>query len=257
MKRILEFSKFQAEYRPITLHVKGIGSIHLDEKKVEQKEILIRSIINKIYPGFRKDESFERNGVMISGELLNKTQKNIAILYEMIDIAKSIGIQIKTADDLINFISQRGQDLFSSDGQFFKRIYKRLGGATELGKEKESVANDFFKRFAKERGIDIELKSPKSYKDDIGGIDAYFEYNGKTWTIQTKTLSKVEETEKYLNIYITGDFTKVKTNYFIVISKDGLGKNYIFKGRNVINLRDEEGADYYQVPKSDLIYTEF
>jgi hypothetical protein len=32
---------------------------------------------------------------------------------------------------------------------------------------------------------------------------------------------------------------------------------YIFKGKNVVSLKDDRGLDYYQIPKADLLYSEF
>ena len=256
MKLILEYGRFMAEYKPINLYIKGQAPIFLDAKKSEEKEILVRSIINKIYPGFRGNDSFDVDGVSVSGELLNKSQKNISILYEIVDISKSIGQTIRTADDLINFIRINAFDLFSVKGKFFDRIYTRLGGATEKGKSKESESNDLFTRYANSKGIKVELKAPESYQQDIDGIDAYFEYNGNRYTIQTKTLSSIKEEGDYYVVYISGYFTKIKTQYLVLIPKDSFNKKYIFKGKNVTTQIDKNGVDYYYIPKSDLLYTE-
>lgn len=256
MKLIREFGRFVADYKPINLYIKGQKPIIIDPDKARQKELLVRSIINQLYPNFRGNDSFIVNGVSISGELLNKAQKNIAILYEIVDIAKSEGVKIQTADDLINFISAHSQDLFHPDGVFFDRVYTRLGGATTKGKEKESESNNLFTRYANSKGIKVELKSPDSYQEDIAGVDAYFEHNGTKYTIQTKTLSSITEHDNSYIVYISGYFTKIKTHYLVLMPKDNLNKKYIFKGKNVQTLVNEQGVNYYLIPKSDLLYTE-
>ncbi len=264
MKIIKDFSRFKADYKPITLYIKGQSPIILDSEKSRQKEVLVRSIIDEIYPKFSGNDSFDVDGFIVSGELLNKAQKNIAILYEIVDIAKSIGVSIFTADELIEFISQYRFDLFSVSGKFFDKVYTRLGGVTEKGKQKELESNDLFVRYANSKGIKVDLKSPDSYKDDIAGIDAYFELNGIRYTIQTKTLSSISEEGDNYVVYISGYFTKIKTHYLVLIPKDTdentedvkkLSK-YIFKGRNVQTLIDKQGVNYYLIPKSDLLYIE-
>lgn len=256
MKLILEYDRFVAEYKPINLYIKGQASIFLDANKSKEKEILVRSIIHEIYPEFRGNESFNFKGVTISGELLNKAQKNIAILYEIVSIAKEEGEKIQTADQLINFISTHSKDLFHPEGIFFNRIYTRLGGATETGKLKESESDELFTRYANTKGIKVELKAPDSYKQDISGIDAYFELKGTRYTIQTKTLSSIKEEDDYYVVYISGYFTKIKTHYLVLMPKESFNKKYIFKGKNVTTQIDKNGVDYYYIPKEDLLYVE-
>lgn len=251
MKLIKEFGSFIANYKPITLYIKGQSPIILDTEKSKQKELLIRSIINELYDG----ESFVVNGVTISTELLNKAQKNIAILYEIVDIAKEEGVGIQTADELINFISTHHADLFHPDGLFFDRIYKKLGITTEKGKEKELISDELFKKYATTKGFNLELKSPTS-DEDKSGIDSYFELNDKIYNIQTKTLSSITEDDLNYHVYITGYFTEIKTHYLVLISNDRFNRNYIFKGKNVKTPLDKSGVNYYLIPKSDLLYTE-
>lgn len=256
MRLILEYGNFVAEYKPINLLVKGQSPVFLSVDKSREKELLVKSIIREIYPKHRGDETFKFKGVMISGELLNKAQKNIAILYEIINIAKEEGVKIQTADDLINFIKNKANDLFSPDGLFFNRVYGRLGGATDKGRIMESESNNFFKRYADSKGISIDLKSPDTYKQDIGGVDAYFELKGVKYTIQTKTLSSIREDDEFYIVYISGYFTQIKTHYLVLIPEASSGKKYIFKGKNVVTKIDSNGVNYYYIPKADLLYTE-
>jgi hypothetical protein len=256
MVLILEYSKFIAEYKPINLKVKGQPPIFFSSEKSREKELLIKSIIRDIYPKHRVDETFEFNGVMIRGELLCKAQKNIAILYEIIDIAKSKGVKIKNADDLINFIKNQSNELFHPNGAFFDRIYKKLGSKSDEGVVKESEAKEFFKRYADNKGISIDIKSPDNYNQDIDGVDAYFELNGVRYTIQIKTLSYIIEDGDFYKVYISGYFTKIKTHYLVLLPKVASNRKYIFKGRNVVTQIDESGVDYYYIPKADLLYTE-
>jgi hypothetical protein len=253
---ILEYNNFIAEYKPINLKVKGQPPIFLSTYKSREKELLIRSIIRDIYAKHSVDDTFKFNDTLIKMELLNKAQKNIAILYEIIDIAKSEGIEIKNADDLINFIKIKSNELFHPNGVFFNRIYNKLQSKSDEGRSKESEAKEFFKRYAQHKGISLDIKSPDNYKEDINGVDAYFIFNGVKYTIQIKTLSSINEEDNFYKVYISGYFTKIKTHYLVLMPKIKSNRKYIFKGKNVTTKIDVNGVDYYHIPKIDLLYTE-
>ncbi len=255
MKLLLEYSQYKASYAPIKIYVKGVSPIFLDKSKSREKELLVRSIINEIYPKFDGNNSFEFDGVVVSGELLNKAQKNIAILCEIVEISKSTSV-IRTADDLISFIRENKYDLFSPKGKFFSRIYGRLDKATKSGKVKENESDLLFKEFTKSKGFEIELKAPDSYKEDIKGVDAYFISKGRKYTIQTKTLRSVELIGEFYIVYISGYYTEIKTHYFVAIpdAKSSTNKKYIFKGVNAIKELDESRVFYYKIPKGDLLF---
>jgi hypothetical protein len=254
MKLILEFGKFEPLYTPIKLYIKGQAPIFIDSDKSEEREKLLRKILNEIYPDFKSIKEFTINGLVISNGILNKCPKNISILYEIVEISKSISQTITNADELLYFIERFKYDLFSPNGRFFNRIYEKLGISSSKGRDREKEAEILFKSYADSRGIsNIEIKSTTS-KEDISGIDCYFEFNKKRYTIQTKTLSRIlEDDDKYI-VYISGYFTKVTTNYLILIP-DNISKKYIFRGKNVINNIDKNGVDYYSIPKSDLLYS--
>jgi len=257
MRIIKEFNRFVADYKPINLYIKGQSPIIIDGDKAKEKELLVRSAIKKFYPDIKIDELYINTmGVRLRTDLLNKAQKNIAILYEIVDIAKENEIIIKTADDLINFISENLANLFKVGGAFFDRIYARLEGVSKKGTEKELISDILFKKYAKSKGFNISMMSTYS-DEDIGGTDSYFKHNNKKYTIQTKTLSniyKCESTECY-KIYISGYLTDIKTNYFVLIPEEDSGINkYIFKGKNVKIARNRRGINHYSVPISDLLY---
>jgi hypothetical protein len=125
-----------------------------------------------------------------------------------------------------------------------------------MGRVKESESDELFTRYAEDKGIKVELKAPDSYKQDIDGIDSYFEHEGSRYTIQTKTLASIEDKGDHYIVYIDGYFTKIKTHYLVLISKNSFTKNYIFKGRNVTTQIDKNDVDYYYIPKENLLYVE-
>jgi hypothetical protein len=260
MKIIREFSRFVASYKPINLYIKGQSPIIIDEDKAREKELLIKSIIKSLYPEMKSSDSYITTmGVDLRTDLLNKAQKNISILYEIVDIARENGIKLETSDSLIDFILKNSKDLFKVGGRFFDRIYARLENVSKKGKDKESISDELFQRYAKSKGKYVNLQPPGSSDEDIKGVDSYFILNDNKYTIQTKTLSDLSKYKsgEYYRVYISGYYTDIKTNYLVLIPEESSSnKKYIFKGRNVKTLKDMRGLDYYSIPSSDLLYSE-
>lgn len=259
--KLLKFKKFfessyVATYRPINLRLPGY-TLEINTSKIEEKEKVIKSAINQIYPNFNFSKNIMVDGREVRTDILSKCQKNIAILYEFCNISLEEGNPIKTADELISFIDKNKFELFKVGGKYFDRIYSRLEKVSNSGSQKENIANDFIKKYARTKGIDIEILPPTS-KEDIGGIDGYFIFKGKKYTIQTKSISKLIENGDHYEIYISGDFTKISTDYLILIPSDKLKfkEKMIFKGANILTMVNESGVNYYQSPKSNLLFRE-
>ncbi len=260
MRLILEFDKFKPEYRPIRLFKTDKYLINFDAGKTEEKEKLVRSIINEYYPEINKSDTINRNGRLLSSELLNKSQKNIKILYVIADLMVDLGFSLIQPDDVINFIRDNSYDLFNVDGIYFDEIYNALRGVTESGALKEQEGCDLFRRYALSKGFEVEILPPDTSYDDIAGIDAYFKVGETPYTIQIKTLDSIELVEDFYHVFISGDFTKIKTHYLVLVpeldKKTPSNKKYVFKGSNIITGIGEDGRYYYIVPSSNLLYSE-
>lgn len=246
--KLLEYADFTG-YKPITLYIKGQWPIYIDPEKSKEKDLLIRSITNEFYPNLIGDK--EINGIIISSHLINKAQKNTAILYEISYIAISNNKRPLTIDQLLDYIRENKYDLFHVNGKYFNLIYNRLKSVSELGKDAETKTKDFFTEYAESKEISIELKDPTE-EEDKKGTDLYFNYKGKSWTIQTKTLSSIKEESDHYIVYISGYFTKINTHYLVLISNN---KNYIFNGKNIDTKIDDKGENFYSIPKQNLLYS--
>ena len=258
MKLILEYDQFRAEYRPIKLSKKENYDVNFSIEDIEKKEKLIRQILNDYYPEINKNDTIISNGTVLSSELLNKSQKNIKILYVIADIMIGNGEMINCADDIINFIDINKEELFKVGGIYFSKIYAALTGVSESGSSREEEAIKLFKQYASTKGFDIEILPPDRKEDDISGIDAYFKLGDSKYTIQIKTLYFVKTVDNFYHIYINGDFTPIKTHYLVVTpdtSKSKFsGDGYVFKGSDAKSQIDERGMSYYLVPDSSLLY---
>lgn len=260
MRLILEFDKFKPEYRPIRLCKKGYYLVNFDSSKTEEKEKLIRSILNEYYPEIKKSDSIDIDGKILSSEILNKSQKNIKILYVISDIMLNLNISVDLPDDVINFIRDNSYDLFNVNGLYFDEIYNALKEVSESGLIKERKGSDLFKRYALSKGFEVEILPPDTSSQDIEGVDAYFKIDKTTYTIQIKTLDSVDLVEDFYHVFINGDLTKIKTNYLVLVLEDdkksSSNREYIFKGSYIKTEFEVDGKSYYIVPSSNLLYSE-
>lgn len=257
MKIILEFDKFKPEYRPIKLEKRGIYLVNFDVEQTEKKEKLIRSIINDYYPETKNVDFFTVNGKVLSSELLNKSQKNLKILYIIADLLVDMNMTPKSAEDIIDFIDKNRWELFDTSGAYFENIYGGLLGVSESGYKIESKAVEIFKKYASDKGFDIEVLPPNTKDDDKMGIDAYFKSGGKDYTIQIKTLSYIKIVDDFYHIYINGDITSIKTHYLVLIPEDKKKNyidSYIFKGSGIKTSVDDLGNSFYIVPITNVLY---
>lgn len=257
MKLILEYDKFRAEYRPIKLSKRDQYDINFNKDDIEKKEKLVRGILNDYYPEINSSDTIISNGMVLSSELLNKSQKNIKILYLIADIMMSTGESLTCADDIINFIDRNKEELFKVDGIYFSNIYDALKGVSESGHLREQDAVKLFKQYATTKGFDVDVLPPDTQDEDKMGVDAYFKVGEEKYTIQIKTLNYIKNVDSFYHIYISGDFTPIKTHYLVITpdsKSESIVDGYVFKGRDIKSQVDERGMSYYLVPSSSLLY---
>ena len=236
-----------AKYRPITLYVKGQQSIHFDLNAIREKEILMRQIINLYFPNIDSKDTVTYDGKTFNLEFINKSQKNIKIMYGIVEISKEMGVGIKNSRDYINFIRDYKDELFNPGGQFFSRIYSLLEEVSEKGRDIEKTGFEFMKKtIFNKTGVSVEIRQPTP-NEDKAGIDGIFNYKGTDYTLQIKTLTSIIKNGEFWDARITGDFTDITTNYVVFISDS---EKYIFSGKGI--RRFESPQTYYQIPESNL-----
>ena len=262
MNIIKEFSDFKKwNVTPITLNLPGGIKVYFDSDKVKEIRKEIKDYLRTIpeFDLYSENRDIVVSGKTINSEFISKLPNNISVLYGIWNIAKRLGHIIDNADDFILWVSSNLEDLFNPSGKYFDEIYIRLNKAADIGKSKELDANDFFTSYAKDNGLNITLLSPSTKEEDsIGGIDYYFIHNGKKITIQVKSLDSISQelynNEKCYAAKIGGDFTDIKTNYLILMSKKEGYPSYIF--RNVKDDRKiviDRERSIYIIPEGNLV----
>lgn len=264
---IREFSQYvEKPKKPITLLIKDkngsvIASIYVDGdmlgeiRKTIKAALMSHPVFHQYTPGkrFYDIRTVSTPQGQIYTEYVAMMPNNITVLHRIVYKALADGHVVDNAQDLLDYL-KRNTDLFKPTNKFFWSLYTTVSGKSDLGQQKESDAEVFFTEYAKSKGINVQIRRPATKQEDaLESIDLMFNHNGKDFTIQVKTLDNVSETildgVEYYKVVISGDYTEMKTDYFVVMSVDNLKPSYIFRGKGVITM---EG--HYLVPKTNFVH---
>lgn len=235
MKLILEWEKFNKL---------SLGKFTLSDSDRMEVGRKIKEILYSIYGDkLNLDDKIFISGKSIDPELLRKAINN-RLLFDKIS---NLG-GCSNKSDLIEFIGNNSYDLFSVTGKYFKDIYRLLENTSNKGNKFERKAFRVFKDELKSRkGVDVDITKP-SRDEDINGVDGVFQYKGRRFTIQVKTLHKIEsfkKDESKFIVFCDGVLKNLNTDYLIVINEN---KIHIFKSSGVLSY-----GSYYLIPKSSLV----
>lgn len=238
MKHIYEF----ADYNNTVILPRGVVLSNLDRMTLCK---IISGALNQYYKIDKvQGEYVDIDGVKLEKEILSKMINNRTVLKRVIIQNRNI----KTKDDLINFIKDNLYDMYHYDGKFFDENYFIVSNTTKSGKKSENAAYKAFEEVAKRKGLNIEVLPPDSVEEDKSGIDGYFIHNGKKFTIQVKPLHKLEEYRKdntFYCVFCDGMLQDIKTDY-LVVTRDNI--SWVFKGKGITR---NKGC--YIIPKINLI----
>lgn len=230
--------------------------VYLDDNKGGQgfttKKYLISSLNQKILKFLEKtygpsgfiygqdNRDIRINNKILNTEYISKMVNNYTIFKTFIRENS-----IKNEKDFYQKIESSFNDIYSPDGDFFKRqTLPILINTTRKGNMLEKKAKEAFVKFAKTKGLEIELISP-TVTEDIKGIDSKFIHNGKTLTIQVKPLSDLHEIENNIEVVSDGSLS-LDTDYLIVV---GVKRIVIARAKNVSII-----GNRFLIPKSDVLW---
>ena len=246
----MNYLKEFANYNNLTL-AKGIILTNIE--RISMFKIINDYITNTYKIDRYSPDIIEMDGKKLSSEILLKSGNNRTLLNKLIsDDRGEIITDIKSKDDLFNFIKNNLFDLFNVNGKYFKYVYNLLLNTSFKGKNYENRSFLKFEEIARKKGKDIKVVEPKDIDEDVfGGIDGIFYYNDKRYNIQVKPLHPsygIQESFKRPGYYIAfceGMLKELKTDYVILINKNEI---WIFRC-NGIKVHDR----YFMIPKENLV----
>jgi hypothetical protein len=171
----------------------------------------------------------EVDGVGVNYEYMSKAVNNRLLLKKIVyDDRGEIVSGVDSKEKLFAFVKANLNELFRPSGKYFRSVYNLLESASRKGDAAEETAFRFVEEMARKKGLQIRVLKPREIEEDVyGGIDGFFTYNDRNFTIQVKPLSENyqdpiqdyrRDPSMYL-AYISGLFGKVKTDYLVLYDK--------------------------------------
>lgn len=216
-----------------------------DEKRKELGDIISKALID-YYNIYRvpNDIVFHLGGKSFKGEYIRKARNNRTLFSRVIKDQN-----LKTPDELINFFKNNIHDLLHYEGKWFDDVYFLLKNTSSKGKREEQKAYKDFEEYAFSKGIDIQVQEP-SLQEDLSGIDGFFEWKGKKYTIQVKPLKYYQDykidTSKVI-VFCDGSLKDLDVDYLIATNEK---ETLIFRAR-----QSKTKGSYFLFPKEDLLLT--
>ena len=219
---------------------------------------IISSGIKEIY----KQKEFSRekldfNGREIDMQYISKAVNNRTLLRKIIsDPRKEIMENINNKETLFDFVKNNIYELFHPDGKYFVPVYQLLVNTSQKGDVAENEAFKFIEEAGRKKGLEIKVLKPRKVEDDVyGGIDGFFIYNDREFTIQIKPLAEnvkpnvetYRANSDYIIAYCNGFLKNVTTDYLILV--DSLtGQKYLYQTKGIL-----AKGSYYLIPRVNFV----
>lgn len=214
----------------------------------------ILDYIEKTYGPFgfrypRGNDKFNYYDININGEIINSAY--IAMMVNNYTVFKKFIRENKIVDEITFYklIEYKFDDVYNYNGSFFKRqTLPILINTVRRGNHNETVCKEKFTEYAKGKGLNITIQDP-SVDEDIKGVDAKFEHNGRVFTIQIKPFSEAKETDNdIVNIVSSGSLSIGSVDYLMLYS----GSQFILC-KNTKNTPIKIHGNTFIVTKSNAI----
>lgn len=247
VKSYLEFIKEESSQwvKLEDIYIKKYGkfpSVSLLNDKIAQ---YVREVYGPM--GYIKNVNsvFELGGVEVDVQLMIN---NYTIFKRFI-----IENKINSASDFFNKLVENFSDVYHYNGNFFNKYTKYILSITKSkGKEAENLVFDKFKEFSKSKGLDIEIIEPTK-EEDIEGVDGYFIYKGKKYTIQVKPG--------------IGGLLKYKDGFYKMKSQGSLSLNtnflFLYEDDKYIFIKNKKDSpiiiksEYFIFNEDNIFYSDF
>jgi hypothetical protein len=244
----MNFIKEFADYNSLTLP-KGIVLTNYERIKLNR---IIADGLSKFY----KIDRYQTDPIIIGDkvilpEYLFKAINNRTLLNKIVDDKNGeIVSGVTNKQELFNFIRENLFDLLHYDGKYFDYVYTLLTNTSKRGKKFENKSFIKFEETARKKGLDIKVETT-SIDEDISGIDGFFFYKEKKFTIQVKPLVSISDYEEDNMRYIAyskGDIRSIITDYLILTNER---ETWIFRSRTGVDAYDKES--YFIISKENLV----
>ena len=227
------------------------------QERIEMCRI-IESALRQIYgiEGFYKG-TLVVDGVEVFYEYMSKAVNNRLLLRKIVyDDRGDIKADIKTKEDLFAFVKENTRELLHPRGRYFPSVYSMLEAATRKGDLGEDKAFAHVEEIARKKGMQIQVLKPRDVEEDVyGGVDGFFTYNDRNFTLQVKPLSEnidppIQDYKKdpgMLIAYFSGFTKQIKTDY-LVLNDNRRQLCHLFKSRGIV-----VNSSHFLIPRENEV----
>jgi len=224
-----EYSNFkkgddQRVYLDDAMGGKGFYTNKYGNNSISQLNQKIYSYIDKVYGPFgftypRGGQSanydVDVNGEIINSEYISKMVNNYTVFKKFIR-------ENKITDEITFYklLESKFDDVYHYNGRFFKReTLPILINTTRKGNVNEAKCKIKFAEYATSKGLNISVENP-TVEEDVNGIDAKFQHDGRMFTIQIKPFTEFKEVNNLLYFKSAGSLSVGGVNYLMLYSND-------------------------------------
>lgn len=212
-----------------------------------EKHKSYQSLIDKILSGIYPDSIYVDGFFYVVGQDFDEPGSEISIINKAIGnitVFKAIvrDNNIKSFDDMIQFVIDNRNELFKKGGTYFDNILQILKISERKGIENELKAIQYIESNLKSKNIDYTIKQSPicSQLDVIYGVDLILTIKNKDYYIQVKPLESWSLVNENYVVKGRGKIKKYKiVHYYIFV---GANEYLLFK--NDDNLQVKNGITY-------------
>ena len=187
---------------------------------------IIHGYVNSVYGPFgysygTGNKDIDVNGRIINTEYIDKMVNNRTIFKKIVEDQS-----ITTEDGFYNYMIANLFDVYHYNGTHFNTItLPILIATTRKGNVGEAISISWLKNKMFQKGVDANMQKP-TLLEDIDGIDAKFDWKGKTVTVQVKPYTAAAinggmvqaHTPGALKIYLSS--TNQPVNYLVLYKQE-------------------------------------
>lgn len=184
----------------------------------------------------------------ITFNLLDKCVNNYTIFKNIIRT-----YNIESSESFYKFILENTSDIYGFESDFLKKtVIPILIKCSNIGNNNEELCKKELIRYTKSKEMEIKIIN-STIEEDINGVDFYFEYDNKKYSVQVKTFKKLSNlTNKDYIIFKNNGSSSIlnKSNYLMLINSNSeifllrtddvkvSYNNFITKKENILNKKD-------------------
>lgn len=178
--------------------------------------------------------------IILNSGYIGKMVNNYTIFRKIIQLNN-----IESESGFYDYMLDNLHEIYHWEGKYFETItLPILINSSRKGNIGEIKSKEFLEDLLAEKGLNVNVESP-TIDEDVSGIDAKFNWNGRTITVQIKPFETATiNRDSIISAYSQGSLS-LNTDYLI-----------LYRGDNIIVVKGKEvtiKGNYFTFSKSSVV----